>query len=94
MADRLLVSTRKGLFCLGRSGRGRWPVERVCFLGDNVTLTLPDPRDGLWYAALDHGHFGAKLHRSPDRGAVQLGAEVPSSGQRPRPSLGCRATSR
>ena len=83
MADRLLVSTRKGLFCLGRSGRGRWQVERVCFLGDNVTLTLPDPRDGLWYAALDHGHFGAKLHRSPDRGATWEEVGVPAYPEPP-----------
>ena len=27
-------------------------------------------RDGAWYAALDHGHFGVKLHRSDDRGAT------------------------
>jgi hypothetical protein len=83
MAGRLLVSTRKGLFCLGPSGRGRWQVERVCFLGDNVTLTLPDPRDGLWYAALDHGHFGAKLHRSPDRGATWEEVGVPAYPEPP-----------
>jgi hypothetical protein len=69
MSDLLLVSTRKGLFSIRRSAAGRWVVAGVAFLGDNVTLTLADPRDGMWYAALDHGHFGAKLHRSADRGA-------------------------
>ena len=68
MSDLLLASTRKGLFVLRRAGPARWEVARVCFLGDNVTLTLADPRDGRWYAALDHGHFGAKLHRSLDQG--------------------------
>lgn len=63
MRDRLLVSTRKGLFTVERKG-GRWDIDRVDFLGDNVTLTLTDPRDGTRYAALDHGHFGVKLHRS------------------------------
>ena len=33
-------------------------VDKADFLGDNVTLTLTDPRDGRTYAALDHGHFG------------------------------------
>jgi hypothetical protein len=63
MSDRLLVSTRKGLFTIERK-RGAWSIAKVDFLGDNVTLTLRDPRDGSTYAALNHGHFGAKLHRA------------------------------
>jgi hypothetical protein len=70
MSDLLLVSTRKGLFSIRRSASGRWGVASVAFLGDNVTLALTDPRDGTWYAALDHGHFGVKVHRSGDRGAT------------------------
>ena len=63
MSERLLVSTRKGLFTIKRSAVG-WSVAGVDFMGDNVTLTLTDRRDGRCYAALDHGHFGVKLHRS------------------------------
>ncbi|MBY0225084.1 MAG: hypothetical protein K2Q28_04695 [Hyphomicrobium sp.] len=63
MASRLFVSTRKGLFTVER-GTDQWAIRDVTFLGDNVTLTFTDPRDGTTYAALDHGHFGAKLHRS------------------------------
>ena len=62
MAKRILVSTRKGLFELGR-GRGGWVIKQDQFLGDNVTLALHDRRDGTDYAALNHGHFGIKLHR-------------------------------
>lgn len=62
MAKRILVSTRKGLFELGR-GRGGWLIKADHFLADNVTLALHDPRDGTDYAALNHGHFGVKLHR-------------------------------
>ncbi len=62
MAKRILVSTRKGLFELGR-GRGGWVIKADHFLADNVTLALHDPRDGTDYAALNHGHFGVKLHR-------------------------------
>jgi len=64
MADRIFVSTRKGLFTLARGPGGGWAVSGVDFLGDNVSLTLTDRRDGRHYAALDHGHFGVKLHRS------------------------------
>jgi hypothetical protein len=62
MSDTLLVSTRKGLFTVKRQAK-QWRVKDVDFLADNVTLTLHDRRDGTDYAALNHGHFGIKLHR-------------------------------
>ncbi len=62
MSDRLHVASRKGLFTLERSDG--WHVARVDFLGDNCSAVLTDPRDGCIYAALDHGHFGVKLHRA------------------------------
>ena len=62
MSDRILVSTRKGLFDVTRNGKG-WNVSEGAFLGDNVTLALHDTRDATDYAALNHGHFGVKLHR-------------------------------
>jgi hypothetical protein len=73
MSDRLHVATRKGLFWVER-GSGTWNVEKVDFLGDNVTLTLTDRRDGRHYAALDHGHFGVKLHRSTATGWEEIAA--------------------
>jgi photosystem II stability/assembly factor-like uncharacterized protein len=73
MADRLFVSTRKGLFSFARGGggggAGSWEVERVSFLADSVSLALHDARDGALYAALGLGHFGVKLRRSRDLGA-------------------------
>jgi hypothetical protein len=71
MSDKILVSTRKGLFTVSRNGR-TWEVAASDFLGDNVTLTLTDARDGRCYAALDHGHFGAKLHRSTSNGWEEI----------------------
>jgi len=68
MSQRLLISTKKGLFSLARKGSA-WNVERVSFLGDNVTLAHVDHRGGL-YAALNLGHFGVKLKFSPDTGAT------------------------
>lgn len=71
MSDTLLVSTRKGLFTVARTS-GNWDIVGVDFLGDNISLTLPDPRDGRRYAALDHGHFGVKLHRSNGHGWEEI----------------------
>ena len=73
----LLASTRKGLFVLARDGAG-WTIKRHAFLGDNVTQTTVDPRDGAWYAALNLGHFGVKLQRSEDQGATWTEVAVPA----------------
>ena len=62
MAQKIMVSTRKGLFEIAK-GRGGWNIRDTSFVGDNVTLTMTDARDGVDYAALNHGHFGIKLHR-------------------------------
>ena len=67
MADRLHVATRKGLFELARS-RGGWEIVDVQFLGDPVSAVLMEP-GGCVYAALDLGHFGAKLWRRDRAGA-------------------------
>lgn len=67
-ADKLLVSTRKGLFVFERTG-GAWRVASVSFLGDAVSLATFDARDGTLYAGLGLGHFGVKLRRSRDFGA-------------------------
>ncbi len=66
MNNRIYVATRKGLFTLERrsGGSSPWQVARVAFLGDNVGMVLPDHRDGSVYAAIGHGHFGSKMHRS------------------------------
>jgi hypothetical protein len=80
MSDTLAVSTRKGLFWIKRTGK-TWSVDRADFLGDNVTLTLCDHRDGRRYAALDHGHFGVKVHRSTATGWE----ETPAPAYPPKP---------
>ena len=89
MADRIHVATRKGLFEFRRDG-DTFVLSRRAFLGEPVTMTLRDPRDGTLYAALDLGHFGAKLHRSDDDGATWTEVAVPSYaglGGDPPPAL-------
>lgn len=67
MSDRIYVGTRKGLFAIDRASAG-WRVTCAHFVGDPVSLVMIDPRDGAVYAALDHGHFGVKLHKSTNGG--------------------------
>ncbi len=62
MARQLLIATRKGLFTATETANG-WQLGDPEFRGVPVSAALFDPRDGALYAALDHGHFGAKLHR-------------------------------
>lgn len=67
MNPRLLVATRKGLFIVERGARS-WRIARQAFLGVPVTMVLGVSGGERLFAALDHGHFGTKLHRSDDAG--------------------------
>ena len=84
MSNRIHVATRKGLFTIEREN-GRWEISSTNFLADNCTLVMNDSRvdrPGL-YCALDHGHFGAKLHRSFDEGNSWEECGVPTYPTRP-----------
>jgi hypothetical protein len=85
VSDKFLVATRKGLFTIqrGRSRLSPWSIAATAFLGDNVSIVLEDPRDGSIWAALDHGHFGAKLHASHDGGATWTEMAAPAFPPRP-----------
>jgi len=83
MNDRALLSTRKGLFELRRSG-AHWEVGERHFLGEPVSMALHDARDGSLYAALNLGHFGVKLHRR-DPGAASW-TEIAAPAYPPKPA--------
>ena len=74
MSAKLYLASRKRLFRFDRRGKS-WVGSPPSFLGAPITAMLKDPRDGARYAALKHGHFGLKLHRSDDDGAN--GKELP-----------------
>lgn len=92
MANHFMVSTRKGWFLWQRKRKaGPWSMARTAFLGDPVTIALPDRRDGAFYAALNLGHFGRKLHRSEDGGKTWHEVAAPAfpaqPGQSDAPSV-------
>ena len=64
--DLLMIGTRKGLITYRKNGSGKWIYDNTEFLGIPVTIATIDENTGYWWALLDHGHWGCKLHRSKD----------------------------
>lgn len=62
----LLLGTRKGLVVYKKNGQDKWTYDRTHFLGIPVTIATIDSYTGTWWALLDHGHWGCKVHRSSD----------------------------
>lgn len=83
MNTQLWVATRKGLFILQRNGSGQWCIDRTAFLGVPVSMVLFDGRSERAFAALDHGHFGVKLHRSDDGGRRWVEGAAPAYPPKP-----------
>jgi hypothetical protein len=82
MSTRCQVATRKGLFTVERSRAG-WSIEHASFAGDNCTLVMHDPRTNDLIAALNHGHFGVKMHRSHDHGRSWEEIGTPTYPEKP-----------
>jgi hypothetical protein len=80
MRSLLHVGTRKGLFEIVRR-RGRSEVAAAHFLGDPVTALFS--AGGTLWAALDLGHFGAKLWRRDGDAAWH---ELPAPQFPPKPA--------
>lgn len=72
----LLIGSRKGLLVFENQGTG-WQFSTDHFLGIPVSIAACDPRTDTWWAMLDHGHWGCKLHRSQDRGESWQELEAP-----------------
>ena len=67
MSERILVGTRKGTFVVEKTN-GRWTPRLAGHAGQGVNFVARDPHTGTLWAALGHGHWGAKLSRSTDGG--------------------------
>ena len=76
MKRHAFIATRKGLFELTKR-ESAWNLSAPHFSGDPVSIVLHDRRDGATYAALNLGHFGAKLHRRDAGGAQWKEVAVP-----------------
>ena len=57
MRSTLLLGTRKG-FISYQFKKGKWKNENLSFEGVPVSIAYADERNGTWWAALDHGHWG------------------------------------
>ena len=85
MSERAFLGTRKGLFELRRDGAD-WQLGHPQFPGDPVSMILSDRRDGTLYAALNLGHFGAKLHRRDAGSETWTEVAVPEYPAKPADS--------
>ncbi len=63
----LFLGTRKGLVIYKKS-TSSWDYHSSHFPGIPVTLAYADENTKTWWACLDHGHWGIKLHKSTDQG--------------------------
>ena len=91
MSDPFHVATRKGVFTIQRKPHG-WGISQTSFLGDQCSMVMHDARpwrengssgEGTLYAALGHGHFGVKMHRSRNGGASWQEVTTPAYPPKP-----------
>ena len=82
MTTTIWIGTRKGLFVARQSGAA-WKIIDSAFAGVPVTMLLAEPASNRVYAALDHGHFGVKLHRSENGGRDWQEISAPTYPDKP-----------
>src|SRR5258706_9680246 len=70
---RVLVGTRKGTFFVEKHN-GSWQPRLAGHAGVGVNFVARDPNSNTLWAALGHGHWGAKLSRSNDDGKTWVDA--------------------
>ncbi len=73
----LLLGTRKGLVVY-QLKNNEWQFQETHFKGIPVTIAYVDERNDNWWACLDHGHWGVKLHRSSDQGKNWTELQAPA----------------
>lgn len=75
MSEWLILGTRKGLLIFEQHGT-EWRFKAEHFKAQPISYATFDQRTHTLYAAIDHGHWGSKLHRSVDFGATW--SEIPA----------------
>lgn len=87
----MLLSTRKGLITYKRKD-DNWKFDRIEFLGLPVSMAYVDHLTNTWWACLDHGHWGCKLHKSSDEGNTWTEIEAPKYPEGEEVKAGVPAT--
>lgn len=77
MALKILVGTSKGIVIVERKD-GLWDISDTQFLGMPVSMLFVDKETNRWWVALDHKHWGPKLHYSEDKGNTWHEVSVPA----------------
>ena len=77
MALKILVGTSKGVVIVEKK-EGAWNIADIRFLGMPVSMLFVDPVTGRWWVALDHKHWGSKLHFTEDQGKTWHEVAVPA----------------
>ena len=93
MLSTVLLGTRKG-FIAWHFSKNRWQFENLFFEGSPVSIAYADARTGTWWACLDHGHWGVKLHRSNNRGKTWEEVTAPAYPEGEEIKDGIPATTR
>ena len=93
MKQTILLGTRKGFIAYNRIG-GQWKLENFSFEGILVSIAYADERNNTWWACLDHGHWGVKLHRSFDRGVTWEEVTAPAYAEGEEVKDGVPATTK
>jgi photosystem II stability/assembly factor-like uncharacterized protein len=75
MSTTLVLGTKKGVLVLEKGARS-WRARPLQHEGITCSFAFHDARTSTLWAALGHGHWGAKLSRSTDGGSTW--AEVPA----------------
>lgn len=70
----MLLGTRKGLVIYQKK-QNKWTQLKTEFLGIPVSMVYTDKE--AWWAFLDHGHWGVKIHKSIDQGNSWQEIEAP-----------------
>jgi photosystem II stability/assembly factor-like uncharacterized protein len=73
----LLAGTSKGLVVF-RLTESKLAATEVHFKGQPVSMVYRDERNGTWWIALSHRHWGDKIHFSTDEGKTWSAAGTPS----------------
>ncbi len=73
---RLIAGSDKGLLVYERAN-SRWELKDIHFIGMPIAYFHHDERNGSWWVAINHKHWGPKLYRSLDEGETFKEFETP-----------------